>query len=144
VSGYYLAAQNGQYICSTLPNYCLTCDYSGNCLTCATGNIVYNSRCVPNGSIANCQSYNIQTFTCLACVSGYYLGSNSICIALPQNCANVNTNGICQQCVTGYTLVGQTCYATITNCGSYNSNGQCQQCASGYTLVGQICDVVVN
>jgi hypothetical protein len=129
-----LVLQNGLYSCVLLPNYCLTVNYIGNCLSCTTGNVIYNSRCVPNTSIANCQNYSLPTFACLVCVSGYYLGANSICTALPPNCGNANANGICQQCVSGYTLVGQKCLTTIPNCGTYAPTGQCQQCNSGCTI----------
>jgi hypothetical protein len=125
VSNYYLVLQSGLFSCVLLPNYCLTVNYLGNCLSCTTGNVIYNFRCVPRTSIVNCQNYSLPTFACLVCVNGYYLGANNICTALPPNCANVNANGICQQCASGYTLIGQSCFATISNCGSYNSTGQC-------------------
>jgi hypothetical protein len=126
-----------------LPNYCLTVNYLGNCLTCTTGNILYNYQCVPNNSIANCQNYSLPTFTCLACVSGYYLASNSICTLLPPNCATANSAGICQQCLSGYTLVGQTCFAIINNCATYSSTGQCQICNNGYKLISQSCFAII-
>jgi len=147
MGGYYLFYSNNQYVCQQLPNFCLTADPSGNCLTCLNNYIVYNYRCVLADSILNCQSYNMKTYVCLACIQGYYLNPNTnICTLLPINCANVNAYGQCIACANNYILVGQTCALNILNCYSYNpNNGLCLQCMNGYALSSDslTCSLVV-
>lgn len=62
------------------------------------------------------------------------------------NCATINkSSGNCDQCSTGYTLVGITsqprksipityCRANIPNCVEHNASANCVTCATGYTL----------
>lgn len=49
---------------------------------------------------ANCK--NLAIAACLECNSGYYIGSQKICKALPVNCAGADQTGACTSCVTGF------------------------------------------
>ena len=81
----------------------------------------------------NCRAYNLNTLQCVQCLTGYVLNSNSRC--QPQNCAIVNSQGSCAQCLPNYLLVGNICLTQINNCNQYNSfTGICLQCRNGYNL----------
>lgn len=147
MSGYYLYRSGANYICQTLPRFCLTADFTGACLTCISNYIIYNRLCVLSDSILNCQTYDPQSYTCLNCVRGYYLNSNNICTLLPQYCNSANSQGICITCVNGYKLSGNYCVIYVVNCTGYNYNtGTCTQCAPGYQLSQDqtTCNLVVT
>lgn len=76
----------------------------------------------------NCESYNIQTGNCEKCISGWnldYTGRctlqdavcqagevsiQGICMQKPQNCARVDSNGLCFVCNTGeYRIINGQC-----------------------------------
>lgn len=133
-SGFYLSLNSiGSYLCSSLPRFCLRADIFGSCLECLQGYIVYNQQCVDNSTIRFCRVYNLTTFTCVECISGYQLNSNSRCI--PTNCQSINNQGQCLSCLPSYILVGEICLIQIANCMTYNQNtGLCIRCGNGYTL----------
>lgn len=145
-SGYYLFISNGVYICQALPPYCLTANSSGICQSCISNYIIYNGLCVLSTSILNCQSYDLRSYVCLACIQGYYLSAGKICTLLPSNCASANPNGVCLSCLQGFQLSGNICVIYVINCAVYNyATGTCAQCAQGYTLGQDLtCNLIVT
>jgi hypothetical protein len=130
---YYLAVNGNSYVCTRLPNYCLRADVYGSCLACQSNYVIYNRLCVDNSSILNCQSYDLATFTCLACNPGFGFDNNRRCV--PDHCQQMDTLGRCLVCISPYRLVNGICQAIIPNCGEYSTlNGLCLRCLAGYTL----------
>lgn len=133
ISGYYLSISNNSYVCNLLPRFCLQADLYGNCINCLQGYIIYNYQCVDSASILNCRAYNLNTMQCVQCLPGYTLNSSFRCV--PQNCAQVNNQGNCAQCLPNFMMVGNICLIAITNCAQYNNmTGLCIQCLQGYNL----------
>ncbi len=142
LGGHYLSFTNSNnYICSKLPSYCLKADIYGSCLDCIQGYIIYNQLCVDSLSILNCQVYNVTTFTCVQCISGYSLNSYKRCMV--SNCQSMNNQGQCVACFSGYQLVGFSCFIIIPYCSTYNGNGLCTMCINGYVLdqFGSSCSI---
>lgn len=69
------------------------------------------------------------------CKFGYITNFEyNYCIPLVIHCTHYNLS-VCIGCITGFTLVNQTCLPSPTNCALINTaNNLCITCASGYML----------
>jgi len=70
------------------PN-CNSFNSNGVCTKCSSG-YYFNSLNICTKIDDNCQSFNIQTLTCLGCYAGYALGTNNQCIKNIQNITDPN------------------------------------------------------
>lgn len=99
---------------------------------------------MPNiASYPNCQQ--VGPAGCIACTQGY-TAVNGNCRQLPPFCQSADSNGNCNGCQPGYTLVaGGSCVSAVSvaNCRVVTANG-CRECSSGYWLNGQTCQQVSN
>ncbi len=92
-------------------------------------NICYNQ-------IPYCANYDNSSYTCLSCLSNYYL-FNNYCNQYPNGCTSVNSQGNCTVCMQGYTLIsGGLCQLNVDQkCTQYNLlSGKCLACIGGYYL----------
>lgn len=136
------------------------------CNQCQAGYQLNNNQClqVVSPSTPNCQSYNVITGQCLACVNGYTLVNNTCTptgsggsgsgsssggaiIIIPggsnrdPNCAKYNGT-TCAQCSNRYYYgPNGLCVPVNPLCNTYSFNGACLSCYPGYTLSVTICIV---
>lgn len=126
------------------------------CTSCSLGYVLdsnsYGSRCIQ--AITYCSTYrSIVPPICSVCISGYVLNNNT-CSKQSAQCATLDSNGKCVECIAGFTIVNGLCvqYKTCTptqyvnslgncqegnvaNCGSYSSpNGECTGCMTGFAF----------
>jgi hypothetical protein len=127
------------------------------CLTCLVGFTLNNGNCLQtiNPNTPNCQSYNLLTGLCIACLPNYALTSNGQCIYTPPN--NSGTSGSSTATIitttTSTTSSGSTGSGGIVtissnsprdpNCAKYDKN-ICSLCSNRYYVgSGGLC-VPVN
>ena len=153
--------QNGLCVLVTPPNFCAVYNAStGICTECISTHILIpaNNTCVPCGSnqvkvgnqcfntIANCLNYTAQG-QCSLCLSGFRLVNGS-CLAIqpPRFCAVYNAStGICNQCLSGYTLSSNGLQCTLNNCLTMSSDGlTCTQCITNYLWRNGSCIFVTD
>jgi len=167
------ACQAGFYL-NTATNTCMSycTSNSTNCTICPIGSSinVNNSvqtcvTCAPGSNCFRCDSTNPSV--CISCAFGFYLNSNSVCVACSQGCTNCLSLSVCFSCGIGYipllpaqlvsslTVSGGiqalfitnsviyqpiSCVACVSPCATCISNQySCLTCISGYTLAGTSC-----
>lgn len=133
-------------MCSPITsNNCLFANSLGQCLQCASGYVLIQYICY--SQIPFCANYSTNSYSCLYCLSGYYL-YNNYCVNYPNGCLSVNSQGNCNQCAQGYTLLSNgLCQLNINaNCTQYDPvSGKCLACRAGFYLdTGNNCQVLPN
>lgn len=129
ISQFYI---NNQRQCVRLPANCLQANQFGKCTSCAV-NYIPRSDGVCIRIIANCRTLDGTNQICQVCNDGYYVNTNGGCSVIPENCQSVSSSGVCERCLTGFTLVNGVCFTSIQFCVNLNpNNGLCIQCDSNY------------
>lgn len=150
---------------STNPSSCITClfGYNNQSNTCVPQTSCTNGICVncPIGSIpsntsigtctqctgsncARCSSANPST--CITCLNGNYLNSNSACVSCPSQCATCTSPSNCLTCASGFTLSNLpvaspgVCVQCKGQCSQCMGNPYiCTACNPGFSLNGWNC-----
>lgn len=103
-------------------------------------------------STNNCATFDNNTSSCLTCQTGYYLDSNSQCVAFPdepiENCLHYASGTACSECVQGFYIMkdGSCVYIQsslqINDCISYDGTAKtvsCIDCKSDFYLSNNMC-----
>ncbi len=102
-------------------------------------------------STDNCSDFDEGTNTCTACLFGWYLDSDAMCIAYPDEpiyeCAHYSAVSTCIECNNGFYFKSGKCTAidgtnSIANCATYNNAAtsvQCLACSSNFYLTNNSC-----
>lgn len=120
VYGYYLVTS-----LSSSQGSCLLCPNISNCFTCDRGN----------------------SSKCFICNIGYYIDSNSTCVACTTGCSQCSGATSCSKAQSGYYLLtstdgsysGQTKACTSPCLTCVNTPDFCLSCVSGFSLDGTTC-----
>lgn len=159
ILGFYLSGST----CQVCPSNCQNCTDSTTCLQCAENFYFLGSTCVACNSsgqlrstdtdgtgtciacVANCANCLTQT-TCSLCADGYLVSSDTkICNGCTvSSCKQCNPVGICNECLSGYNLILNTCQkCEVANCISCDSGNplKCASCNSSYNLFNGICSL---
>jgi hypothetical protein len=86
-----------QNTCWAYPSYCVSVDFSGNCLSCAFASTLQNGACVGNsGRSLNCLTFNSATNLCSVCMQGYnFCVISGICVLPDPGCDTFGNDGAC-------------------------------------------------
>lgn len=126
VDGTYLDLTTNTTCISCAPN-CASCNSSG-CVNCSggfsniAGTCVYQDTCSTflnmDINCADClnvsetnSTTNVTTFTetCVACQAGFYLFSDTLCVACQSSCSTCSSYLTCLTCEPTFTLVSGSC-----------------------------------
>eukprot|EP00825_Cyclidium_porcatum_P024607 TRINITY_DN269_c0_g1_i1.p1 TRINITY_DN269_c0_g1~~TRINITY_DN269_c0_g1_i1.p1 ORF type:complete len:638 (-),score=99.30 TRINITY_DN269_c0_g1_i1:108-2021(-) len=127
---------------------------------CSSGSILFGHACIEYSSAYKCEAFTSYG-RCKTCMSGYYLGPNSNCLACMDNCAECYGPKSCSQCSENYFFLDVTnamtsdemttakaspfvCYQCGANClcngvVTKNVRSDCDECITGYYLSGSQC-----
>jgi hypothetical protein len=127
------------YLCSSLSQFCLSCNPINNSFTCAAcasvsylsaNNSVNNNCILCSSTLNNCLKCS-SSLTCTNCVYPYTLLNNT-CVSIP--CIVIN----CQVCFFTNSSVCQTC-ASRFNLNSSTQHCDVTQCTKGFILLAGSC-----
>lgn len=110
-------------VCTSCPSFCVYCE-SANCSICADGYYLEGGECIPCSK--NCNLCNSAS-GCTECSSGNTLTEGYCCTNNCKTCSN----GVCYNCSTGYSLLGEICYSCLSVV--------CTACKGGLTLSSGVC-----
>ena len=98
-----------------------------NCLQCPTASSVVNVGCKEC-----CYQVKGPAFVCSSCPAGQYVFDiGGQCIQLA-GCLNINTQGSCTSCASGFYLYQGTCTACDASCATCPDSSYCLTCNTGY------------
>lgn len=117
-------------------NYCQIL-VNNVCMWCAPGYFLYRNLCY---SFQYCSSYSY-FYGCYQCIPGYVLeGFQCVKYPQDPNCLQSSSTQ-CSLCKTGYKLLNGKCIFLPQYCQDVNINGNCISCISGYVLNNGLCQV---
>lgn len=125
--------------CRPYPNYCVSVDLLGNCISCAFGSVLSGNTCLPTeGRKLNCLTFDNVNSICITCINGYSLcPATGVCVLPDPGCQNFTFEGECVACKTDYVLYRGQCL--LYPPGVILLPNGAVSCRSGYTLVDGSC-----
>lgn len=99
----------------------------------------FNLNSICTKADQSCQTFNEINGDCLSCYPGFALGAGK-CNRETQkvidaNCNNVNSNGVCVKCSSGYYFRSGLCTKVDDFCKNFDiGRSNCTTCYPGYAL----------
>ena len=130
-------------LCILCTANCDSCGTAG-CLNCSAGFTLTNGTCLyadtcgnytgMDGNCVDCTTVTSPTVEdqCTACQEGFYLFSNTACLACPSTCISCNSFYNCSLCQPTFNLVSGLCSCNSLS-NEVNYNGACVVCSSLFT-----------
>ncbi len=110
--------------CSTLNNYCTSCNSSSTCTGCSSSKVALGSTCIdscPSGTTYNNGGVCICKIFSLIIEKIKFLQA---CLTLDDYCTSCNSSTTCLSCSSSKYAFGPTCVASCPS-GTYDKNGIC-------------------
>lgn len=136
-SGYFFDFQH----CELCASNC-KCSTMGGCDACVDGYTKYQGQCIQcpqaSGIYGTCSSCCSKTegtqLSCTDCevvANSYTFLYSGRCIVSP-GCFEIDSNGFCTECFSGFYELNNLCYACDISCATCTDSTNCLTCAKGY------------
>lgn len=127
--------------CEACSPHC-TCSTAGTCVSCVAGYTMSAGVCIQcpqasglYGACSSCCSRTSGTLlSCTDCLNSnnqYAFLYSGRCI-ISSGCFQIDSNGFCLQCVSGFYEVDNLCHACDNSCKTCTDSINCISCANGY------------